>query len=119
MMRASFLALMISASCAAAQDYVAGYTPADPDDLDIRASSEGHFAEIHYDNAASLTSQSGTHVLMWEGEAFTVDITVGGHEVNGAEILRVTPPDHLIAVPDYAEVPDGDVFIVQIMRPMF
>lgn len=96
-----------------------GWTPADPDDLEIRASQDGHFAEIVYDNAAALTSQSGTHVLIWEGEEFTVSIEVGGQDVNGAEILRVTPPPHLIAVPEYAEVPDGEVFVVQILRPMF
>lgn len=91
----------------------------DPDDLDIRASQEGHFAEIVYDNAAAMTSRSGTHVLTWEGEDFVVNIQLGGQAVGHAEIITVTPPDHLIAVPDYAEVPDGDVFTIQIMQPMF
>jgi hypothetical protein len=53
---------------------------------------------------------------MWEGEAIVVDIEVR----SGPEIIRITPPDDLMAVPDYAEVPDdGIAFVIQIMRPMF
>lgn len=102
-----------------AQDYWTLIGTNDPDDLEIRASSEGHFAEVVYDNAASLSSQSGRHVLIWRGEEIVVEIEVGGEEVNGAEIIRVTPPEHLLAVPDYAEVPDGEVFTIQIMQAMF
>jgi hypothetical protein len=92
------------------------YMPQERDDLEIRASSEGHFAEISYVNEVSQISNSGRHVLMWEGEAIVVDIEVR----SGPEIIRITPPDDLMAVPDYAEVPDdGVAFVIQIMRPMF
>ncbi len=92
----------------------------DPDDLEIRASEQSHvFAEIVYDNSAALSSQAGRHVLMWQGEAFTVTIELGGQEVDGAEIIRIETPAHLMALPDYAEVPDGEVFIVEIVQALF
>jgi hypothetical protein len=92
------------------------YMPQERDDLEIRESSEGHFAEIAYVNEVSQISNSGRHVLMWGGETIIVDIEVR----SGPEIIRITPPNDLMAVPDYAEVPDDGVpFIIQIMRPMF
>jgi hypothetical protein len=91
------------------------YMPQERDDLEIRESSEGHFAEIAYVNEVSQISDSGRHVLMWEGEAIVVDIEVR----SGPEIVRITPPPHLVADPDYAEVPDDGVpFIIQVMRPL-
>jgi hypothetical protein len=110
---ASFLSLF--AFPVMAQDWTA-YAPQETDDLEIRESSEGHFAEIAYVNAESMISTPGRRVLMWEGEAIEVFIEI----TPGPEIIRITPPDDLMAVPDYAEVPDDGVpFIIQIMRPMF
>ncbi len=92
------------------------YMPQQHDDLEIRASSQGHFAEIAYVNDVSQISSAGTHVLVWDG----VEIVVHIQTTPGPELITITPPDDLMAVPDYAEVPDDGVpFIIQIMRPMF
>jgi hypothetical protein len=108
------LLLCIFAFPVMAQEAV--YMPQERDDLEIRESSEGHFAEIAYVNDVSQISNSGRFVLMWEGEAIVVDIEVR----SGPERIRITPPEGFIAIPDYAEVPDDGVpFIIQIMRPMF
>jgi hypothetical protein len=107
--------LVCLASPVMAQEWTS-YMASDVDDLEIRESSEGHFAEIAYVNSADMLSAPGRHVLMWEGEAIEVSIEI----TPGPEIIRITPPDDLMAVPDYAEVPDDGVpFIIQIMRPMF
>jgi hypothetical protein len=114
-----FSALVWHVVPAEAQDWPT-YTPRDPDDLVIRESSEGHFAEIAYDNSHAMSSQEGDFPLEWQGETIIVSIKLGGQDIGGAEIVRVTPPDTLIAVPDYAEVLDGaEPFIFQIMQAMF
>jgi hypothetical protein len=113
---AIFAAVLAAGMISKAFAQEAVYMPQERDDLEIRASSEGHFAEIAYVNEVSQISNSGRFVLMWEGEAIVVDIEVR----SGPEIIRITPPDDLMAVPDYAEVPDdGIAFVIQIMRPMF
>jgi hypothetical protein len=106
--------LVFLASPVMAQEAV--YMPQERDDLEIRESSEGHFAEIAYVNDVSQISNSGRFVLMWEGEAIVVDIEVR----SGPERIRITPPEGFIAIPDYAEVPDdGVAFVIQIARPLF
>jgi hypothetical protein len=110
------LAILLSLFACPVMAQEAVYMPQERDDLEIRASSEGHFAEIAYVNDVSQISSSGRFVLMWEGEAIVVDIEVK----SGPEIIRITPPPHLVADPDYAEVPDDGVpFIIQIQRPMY
>ncbi len=92
------------------------YMPQERDDLEIRESSEGHFAEIAYVNAASQISTGGRRVLIWEGEEIAVDIEI----TPGPEIIRITPPEGFMAIPDYAEVPDdGVAFVIQIALAMF
>lgn len=112
--------LCILATPVFAQDHATQlYSSTDPDDLVIRESQDGHFAEIYYDNSAAQSSTGGDFVLEWEGEQFAVNIRVGSGEVDFAEVITVVPPDHLLAVPNYQEVPDGETFTIVIMRPMF
>ncbi len=98
-----------------AQDWTS-YTPAEQDDLEIRESSEGHFAEIAYVNDVSQISTGGTHVLVWEGVEIEVFIEI----TPGPELITITPPDGFMAIPDYAEVPDDGVpFVFQVAIAMF
>ena len=114
MIRLAFL-LSIFSCPVMAQEWTS-YSPAEVDDLEIRESSEGHFAEIAYVNSADMLSAPGRHVLMWEGEAIEVIIEI----TPGPERITITPPEGFIAIPDYAEVPDDGVpFVIQIALAMF
>jgi hypothetical protein len=102
------------------QDHVGiTYTETRPDELVIRESSEGHFAEIWFWNSDSQSSSGGNFTLTWEGEEFAVRIRIGGADVDFAEIITVEPPPHLMAMPDYQEVPDGEGYVIQIVQGLF
>ena len=85
------------------------------DIITLRESSEGHVAELYYSNAGEQSSNGGVDVVEWNG------VRVGFRvEVKGDETIRVFPEDEtMIAVPDRADVPDGEGIVIQIMLPMF
>ena len=86
------------------------------DTLEMRESSEGMTAEIHYNNGASSRSVQGDYPLCWNDLRVETHIRV---TTPGPEILTVTPPDGYIAIPEEIEVPDGGTVTVQILQPMF
>ena len=86
------------------------------DTIELRPSSEGHVAEVHYRNSVVQNSQSVMHHMNLDGIEVVVRVIVGTDD----ETLMVWPKDpELIAVPDQIDVPDGGEVVVQIMRPMF
>jgi hypothetical protein len=86
------------------------------DTIELRPSSEGHVAEVHYRNSVVQNSLSGIYTMELGDVRVQVHVIVTG----GDEILIVRPKDEtLIAVPDRIDVADGEETVVQIMRPMF
>lgn len=108
------------------QDYTATYAPKDPDDLFMRESQEGHLAEVFYSNSASSSSTGVNEVFSYERDDGTVieahvRVRIGGHDVNMAEIIEVTPlhPQHSAFPAGPVNVMDGEEIVIQIMAPMF
>lgn len=87
------------------------------DTVEIRASSEGHVAEIEYKNSTPPGTSFGRKVVQ-HGDLI-VEVFIGSG-VEGSERIRITPMGvDLIAVPEVIDVPDGQGVVVQLMRAMF
>lgn len=98
--------LTVAAICAA---YVAH-----SDTLEVRDSSEGHAAEVFYENSYSLNSKNQRLVETHNGVEVRITIEMRG---SGPETITVEPLDpNYIAVPWTEDLHDGSSVVIQIMR---
>lgn len=89
------------------------------DIIEIRKSSEGHKAEVYYSNTRVQNSGGGQVFLDYGDVVVHIKVEVNAG-LDGAERVTVSPVNPgLIAVPETADVKDGDGIVIQIMLPMF
>lgn len=86
------------------------------DVIELRA-SERNFAEVFYSNSPAQTSKVGVYELEYDGVTITVIIQFG---TGNTERVIVRPQDtNYVAIPEMADVEDGESVVIQIMQPMF
>lgn len=87
------------------------------DELTLRDSTEGHAAELYYNNTGGQRSAPGVYILSHNGIEIRVWLRLEG---NGDE--RITCEDTqrlLVCYPAEIAIPDGSDTVLQIMEPMF
>lgn len=90
------------------------------DVLRLRESSEGHLAELFYQNSASQASGNVDKVMSYEHPLFgliEVHVEVRINAFGMAEVLTVRPlnPGHMVFPEGPIPVRDGEEVVVQIM----
>lgn len=104
----ALIALALLAGCARAE-----VAPNSGDVLRMQAGEI--YPEVYYYNHAGKVSEQGTFRLDMDGVSVSVRIIVGADET-----IIVTPlDDEVIAVPERADVKDGEAVTITIMPPMF
>lgn len=99
-----------------AQEYPSDLRAGD-DAITLRPSSEGHAAELFYQNSHPPGTSFGRFYVQLGDVKLEVHLVPG---VQDYERVVITPLDHnVIALPDRADVMDGEAFIFQLVRPMF
>lgn len=87
------------------------------DTLELRDSTEGHVAELFYENTGGQRSAPGIYVLEHNGLTIRVWLSLEG---TGEERIVVEDADgQHVAFPPEIAIPDGTNTTVQIMRPMY
>lgn len=104
------------ASASMAQEYYTAPSslPSNRDQVDVRE-GEFSYAEVFYDNSGELTSTP-------MNETFTVrdiEVRVNISVTKDAEKIWVYPSAGFEAIPDYAEVEDGDNIVIEIHPLLF
>ena len=113
--------LCILAAPALAQDW-GQYVPPQmaQDVVELRASTQGHLAELYYSNSADMASSGANRVYAYEHPTFGVIevhvlITINGE--GQSEVITVTPLNvqHMPLPADPMPVADGEEIVIQIL----